>query len=738
MKNIIIIMLSVLLNIYAAGTWQGDVSTNWDTAGNWDDNIVPTTNSNLTIPAVVAPNVYPTLSANALCKGIKINAGATLNGGSGQLTIKGGGTNGFNNLGTFNPGTSTILMTPSSGFAAGRIYIVGVRTFYNLTISGTADAGLARVNDVGAVTVQNDFKFEGGTIQMNNNNLTVGGNYSHYNATYNVKYQQFNDITMTGSQVYLSPPQDISTTNFIDGNFKINTPDSVRLLEMELKVKNMTITSGKFTSFDSDYEQWMLVNFGKSDIAGYLTVNTGCTARLGNSAITVYSGNVTVNGTLNLSDDGNGTLNISGGSLAGTNSGAVINADAEAITIGKNFNFAGTFNKGTSTVEFVSSSETQIADNTQFYNLNFNKTNSSDVIRPVNLGSIVSFTNDLTWNGGYWYQGGLRAVKTGITSFDIPNYCAVTLASSGDVTVTKFTQTTPPGGPNAIKNYLVISNPSQNVSSIKDYYVAGGGNDELKTGYSNTAGNLKTWRSINAGTSWTKVGGTDAAGAVTFSASPAASSGSTTYFAFMDNSSTSLPVEFDSTFFYARSTDTGISLQWLTHSEENLKGFVVYRSTEPNSNFVEIDSWLSNEILRSKNDGYSTSDTEYSYLDTGVEEGITYYYRIKAYCSENDQGFHPKTVSATFEGAEISGLAQNYPNPFNSQTTIKFIVGKELPVSLIVYNSNGQIVKELVSGIHKKGIYTISMNSSEIASGMYYYRLKVGDKTFIKKMMSIK
>jgi len=449
-------------------------------------------------------------------------------------------------------------------------------------------------------------------------------------------------------------------------------------------------------------------------------------------ATSTTSGSATVNGTLDLNNTP--SVSVQGGALNGS---GTINANGATITIGKYFDFSGTFNKGTSTVAFVSSSETRIANDRQFYNLTFNKTNSGDLIRPVTIGSVISFTNNLTFTSGYFGYGGLRAVKTGISSFDIANYCGITLAASGDVTVTKYTQELPPGGPNAIKNYLVVSNATQNINTVKTYYVAGGTNNEFNTGFSNDPGDLRTWRSINAGGSWVKIGGSDDGSAAT-SPTSAGLSSNTNYYAFMDDNSSSLPVEFDSTHFYAKSVSGGIELEWMTHSEENLKGFVVYRSTEPHGVYSEIDSWLTNDLLKSKNDGNSTIDTYYKYVDSQVSEGVTYYYRVKAYCSEMDQEFHPLTVSATYEGTSLSGLDQNFPNPFNAQTTIRYLVGSELPVSLAVFNSNGQLVKQLVSGVHKKGSYSVSLNSADIASGMYFYRLKVGEQTFMKRMISVK
>jgi len=44
-------------------------------------------------------------------------------------------------------------------------------------------------------------------------------------------------------------------------------------------------------------------------------------------------------------------------------------------------------------------------------------------------------------------------------------------------------------------------------------------------------------------------------------------------------------------------------------------------------------------------------------------------------------------------------LSQNFPNPFNSRTEIPFVLPKDSPVQLVIYNSSGQMVRMLAKGI---------------------------------------
>ncbi|NQT27380.1 aryl-sulfate sulfotransferase [candidate division KSB1 bacterium] len=82
-------------------------------------------------------------------------------------------------------------------------------------------------------------------------------------------------------------------------------------------------------------------------------------------------------------------------------------------------------------------------------------------------------------------------------------------------------------------------------------------------------------------------------------------------------------------------------------------------------------------------------------------------------------------------------LQQNYPNPFNPSTQIEYDVKEACKVSLVVYNLNGQVVKELVNLYQQPGKYTINLDMQEIPSGIYFYKIKMGNFQAVKKMVKI-
>ncbi|HKJ30830.1 MAG TPA: T9SS type A sorting domain-containing protein, partial [Balneolales bacterium] len=81
---------------------------------------------------------------------------------------------------------------------------------------------------------------------------------------------------------------------------------------------------------------------------------------------------------------------------------------------------------------------------------------------------------------------------------------------------------------------------------------------------------------------------------------------------------------------------------------------------------------------------------------------------------------------------------QNYPNPFNPTTRIAFDVPKKSEVSLKVYDMLGRKVATLVNQDKAAGHYTLNFDAQHLSSGVYIYRLQVGNKVISKKMTLIK
>jgi hypothetical protein len=83
-------------------------------------------------------------------------------------------------------------------------------------------------------------------------------------------------------------------------------------------------------------------------------------------------------------------------------------------------------------------------------------------------------------------------------------------------------------------------------------------------------------------------------------------------------------------------------------------------------------------------------------------------------------------------------LSQNYPNPFNPSTKIQYSLMKPGLVTLRIYDVLGRLVKTLVNGYQVQGSHIVNFNASQLASGVYFYKLESGSFQSVKKMMLLK
>ena len=83
-------------------------------------------------------------------------------------------------------------------------------------------------------------------------------------------------------------------------------------------------------------------------------------------------------------------------------------------------------------------------------------------------------------------------------------------------------------------------------------------------------------------------------------------------------------------------------------------------------------------------------------------------------------------------------LAQNYPNPFNGETVIRFQIPDRTHVSLRVYDLLGRQVATLLDGRQEPGLYQVTFNAANRASGVYLLRLSVDGVSLTRSMVLIK
>ena len=112
--------------------------------------------------------------------------------------------------------------------------------------------------------------------------------------------------------------------------------------------------------------------------------------------------------------------------------------------------------------------------------------------------------------------------------------------------------------------------------------------------------------------------------------------------------------------------------------------------------------------------------------------------KVKQLEQENRKAFRPP----------ISELKQNYPNPFNPETWIPYHLSQDSPVTISIYNFQGQLVRNLELGNKDAGEYLSKEKAAYwdgrdsqgeyLSSGVYFYQIKTDGFTDIKKMLLIR
>ena len=93
-------------------------------------------------------------------------------------------------------------------------------------------------------------------------------------------------------------------------------------------------------------------------------------------------------------------------------------------------------------------------------------------------------------------------------------------------------------------------------------------------------------------------------------------------------------------------------------------------------------------------------------------------------------------------------LLPNYPNPFNPETWIPYHLAHAANVTLTIYDKKGAVVRQVKLGHQPAGFYTTRTNAAHwngrnangesVASGVYFYQLRAGDYSALRRMVIVK
>jgi hypothetical protein len=184
--------------------------------------------------------------------------------------------------------------------------------------------------------------------------------------------------------------------------------------------------------------------------------------------------------------------------------------------------------------------------------------------------------------------------------------------------------------------------------------------------------------------------------------------------------------------FNALMNDNKANLFWSTATETNNYGFEVERCQKLDSGYSEWE-----KIGFVLGHGYSFVLQEYIFEDKTYITGYSYKYRLKIIAYDGTFVYSNEITLGTTISNEIE-LKQNFPNPFNPSTTIRFSLSSSEFANLTVYNIIGEKVAVLVNRYLEAGTYQLLFDGSKLASGMYIYKLEIGNNVVTKKMLLTK
>ena len=264
-----------------------------------------------------------------------------------------------------------------------------------------------------------------------------------------------------------------------------------------------------------------------------------------------------------------------------------------------------------------------------------------------------------------------------------------------------------------------------------NYTLACNSNDSIFAGTG-----LGVYLSTNDGDTWTPINsGLDNShvNVFVFDSSGLVFAGTKDGGVFRSTDSSITPVELIS--FNASVINNAVSLEWITATETNNKGFEIERSLNDKTNWQKIGYTEGN--------GTTTNKKSYSFVDNSVSNG-TYFYRLKQI--DLDGSYHYSNVIEINLNAPLEySISQNYPNPFNPSTEIKYSIKENSLVTLKIYDLLGSEIATIINEEKPAGNYNVtfdadnlSNNTQSLSSGIYFYTITAGNFHQTKKMVLLK
>jgi len=196
--------------------------------------------------------------------------------------------------------------------------------------------------------------------------------------------------------------------------------------------------------------------------------------------------------------------------------------------------------------------------------------------------------------------------------------------------------------------------------------------------------------------------------------------------------------------FAAEYNKNKVSLSWTTESETQNLGYIIKRAIiygEDNLSPYEIvASYHEDDELRGA--GTTTEQQVYSYNDNNIKPGVNYSYMLEDVDFNGTVTSHdPVSIQVPENLLFVNNdfkLGSNYPNPFNPSFTIPFELTTAMNVDISMYDITGKKVMTIADGYYEPRQYQLSVDASNLNSGIYFVRSIFGNEVFTQKMTLLK
>ena len=177
----------------------------------------------------------------------------------------------------------------------------------------------------------------------------------------------------------------------------------------------------------------------------------------------------------------------------------------------------------------------------------------------------------------------------------------------------------------------------------------------------------------------------------------------------------------------------GVRVRWSVASLVGIQSFDVWRATSEEGPFTRINE--------------SPLDAESSgvFDDTSIWPDTWFWYEVRArMAGGGEEVVSGGPVSVRTYGSLVTALHPVAPNPTTGPATLHFdLADHNGPVSLVVYNARGQIVKTVVNGPLDRGRHVRTWDGSNgrgqpSATGVYFIKLTAGEIEKTAKLLLVR